>query len=111
MEIACIFFDGVVPSSESDEYVEIQNVGSAAADLGGWSLKDIADGSPTFDFPTWTVGAGDSIRVYTNEVHPESGGFSFGRGGAIWANSSPDEAGLFDANGTLISQKSYPPGC
>jgi competence protein ComEC len=111
MEIACIFFDGVVPSSESDEYVEIRNAGSDATDIGGWTLKDIADNSPTFHFPIWTVGAGDSIRVYTNEVHPEFGGFSFGRGGSIWANSSPDEAGLFDANGTLVSRKSYPPGC
>jgi len=111
MEIACIFFDGVVPSSESDEYVEIRNAGSDATDIGGWTLTDIADNSPTFHFPIWTVGAGDSIRVYTNEVHPEFGGFSFGRGGSIWANSSPDEAGLFDANGTLVSRKSYPPGC
>lgn len=111
MEIVCIFFDGVVPTSESDEYVEIRNAGSVAAEIDGWTLTDIADGSPTFQFPVWTVGAGESIRVYTNEIHPESGGFTFGRGGAIWANDGSDEAGLFDAGGSLVSQKSYPPGC
>jgi hypothetical protein len=44
-------------------------------------------------------------------VHPDSGGFSFGRGSAVWSNGEPDEAALYDTNGELVSRKSYPLGC
>lgn len=79
----------------------------------GWRLADIADGNPEFVFPSRTLEPGEVIRVYTNEVHPEWGGFSFGRGSAIWNNkkSDPDEAGLFNQAGELVSRESYPPGC
>ena len=107
----CIFFDGDVPVSEADEYVEIANFGDWEQDLAGWTLVDVADGTPTFVFPTWTMEPGDVIRVYTNEVHPEWGGFSFGRGTAIWNNDGTDRAGLRDQNDELVSTKSYPPGC
>ena len=33
------------------------------------------------------------------------GGLSFGRGTAIWSNSEPDTAGLFDGAGMLVSFK------
>ncbi|MDP6823572.1 MAG: lamin tail domain-containing protein [Dehalococcoidia bacterium] len=101
----------MIPTSESDEYVEIKNTGSGSADMLGWLLTDIADGTPAFQFPAVTIDPGESIRVYTNEVHPESGGFSFGRGTSIWNNSSPDEAALYNASGEVVSRKSYPPGC
>jgi hypothetical protein len=113
VRIVCIFYDGVVPTSEADEYVEIKNFGASAVDLAGWTLKDTADGTPTFTFPSFLLQPGQTIRVYTNQVHQEWGGFSFGRGSAIWSNNTtdPDRAGLFNAQGVLLSEKSYPPGC
>ena len=111
LSIECIFFDGVVSRTESDEYVQIVNAGETSVDLSDWSLKDVADGSPTFTFPGYPIAPNETIRVYTNEVHSESGGFSFGRGSSIWANSSPDTAALFNAQGQEISQKTYPPSC
>jgi hypothetical protein len=102
VEIVCIFFDGEVPTSEADEFVEIRNFGNSPAEIGGWTLTDIADGTPSFTFPPTTIAAGKSIRVYTNELHPDSGGLSFERGTSIWNNSNPDEAGLFDAAGALL---------
>ena len=101
----------MVSQTESDEYVEIVNSGTAAQDLDGWKLVDIADGTPAFEFVSKTLEPAEVIRVYTNEVHPEWGSFSFGRGTAIWSNGEPDEAGLFDEEGRLVSSKSYPPGC
>ena len=86
-------------------------MGNAAQELEGWKLADISDGGPEFTFPAWTLESGDIIRVYTNEVHQEWGGFSFGRGTAIWSNGDPDTAGLFDQNGQQVSTKTYPPGC
>ena len=111
LSIECIFFDGVVSGTESDEYVRIVNAGETSVDLSNWSLKDVADGSPTFTFPGYTIVPNETIRVYTNEVHSESGGFSFGRGSSIWANSAPDTAALFNAQGQEVSRKSYPPSC
>lgn len=111
MVIECIFYDGQVPQTEADEYVQIANLGTTPAALGGWRLQDVADGTPTFTFPTYTLAAGARIRVYTNQNHPQWGGFSFGRGTAIWDNQNPDAAALFNAQGTEVSRKSYPPGC
>jgi beta-lactamase superfamily II metal-dependent hydrolase len=107
VQITKIFYDGLVPTVESDEYVEITNLGSIAVDLKGWLLKDVADGYPSFTFPAYVLQSGKSIRVYTNEIHPEYGGFSFGYGKAIWNNTQPDTAGLFNAQGQEVSRKSY----
>ena len=111
MIIECIFFDGVVPTSEADEYVQIMNQGPGAVDLTGWQLRDVADGFPTFEFPSHPLADGGTVRVYTKQVHAEWGGFSFGRRSSIWNNSTPDTAGLFDPQGIQVSTKSYPPGC
>ena len=111
VQILCIFYDGEVYQTEKDEYVEIVNLGSGPQDLAGWRLVDIADGSPSYEFGSYVLEPGASIRVYTDEIHSEWGGFSFGRGSAAWANTQPDTAGLFDESDLLISQMTYPPGC
>ena len=110
--IECIFFGGRVGNRGADEYVQIRNGGADAVDLKDWVLKDISDGRPEFAFgDRYLLEPGNMVRVYTNEVHPESGGFSFGYGNAIWNNEDPDTAGLFDPSGRLVSEESYPPGC
>jgi hypothetical protein len=109
--IECIFYDGAVPRTEADEYVQIVNTGGTAVALEGWKLVDVSDGSPAFTFPACTIGSGERIRVYTNEVHSGWGGLSFGQGAFIWNNSEPDVAGLFNRQNQEVSTKSYPPGC
>ncbi|GAI90453.1 unnamed protein product, partial [marine sediment metagenome] len=107
VQITKIFYDGLVYRVESDEYVEITNLGSEPQDLAGWVLKDISEGYPSFTFPHYVLAPGAAIRVYTNEIHPEWGGFSFGYGKAIWNNTDPDTAALYDAQGQEVSRKSY----
>ncbi len=107
VRIVRIFYDGKVYRTEADEYIEIKNYGSVSQNIKGWILKDISDGSPSFTFPNYILEPGKVIRVYTNEVHPEWGGFSFGYGRAVWNNKDPDTAALYDAEGKMISQKSY----
>ena len=107
VEITYIFYDGLVPNVESDEYVEIINLGDEPQDLTGCVLVDISDGYPSFTFPSYVLAPGKSIRIYTNEYHPEWGGFSFEYSQAIWNNSEPDVAVLYDNQGSEISQKSY----
>jgi hypothetical protein len=96
-----------VPKVESDEYVEITNVGDQPQDLTGCVLMDISEGYPSFIFPSYILVPGESVRVYTNEYHPEWGGFSFGFGKAIWNNTVPDTAALYDSQGNEISRRSY----
>ena len=107
VQITRIFYDGVVPRVESDEYVEITNLSDSPQDLGGWLLKDISEGYPSFTFPDYILEPSATIRVYTDEVHPEWGGFSFGYGKAIWNNKEPDIAALYNAQGQEVSRKSY----
>ena len=107
VKITKIFYDGLEPRTESDEYAEIKNLGSESVDLEGWVIKDTSEGYPSFTFPAYILQPGNSIRVYTNEIHPEYGGFSFGSGKAIWNNSSPDTAVLYNAQGQEVSRKSY----
>ena len=107
IQITYIFYDGVVYRTESDEYVEITNLGDTSQDLGGWVLMDISEGYPSFTFPSYVLASGAKIRVYTNEIHSEWGGFSFRYGKAVWNNSSPDTAVLLNAQGQEVSRKSY----
>lgn len=107
IQITKIFYDGLVYRTESDEYVEIKNLGSKSVNLAGWKLVDIDEGYPTFTFPSYILEPGQSVRVYTNEIHPEYGGFSFRYGKAVWNNSSPDTAVLYNAQGQEVSRKSY----
>ena len=109
--ISCIFFDGVASRQEPDEYVEIVNTGETERDLNGWRLVDVSDDGRRSRSRQSLSRGGGRVRVYTNEVHEDWGGLSFGRGTAIWSNGDPDTAGLFDAAGTLVSSKTYPPGC
>lgn len=104
--ITHIFYDGIVPLVEADEYIEIENKGAEDADLSGWRIN-AGRVSQEFVFPKgFILKAGGSCRVYTNEIHPESGGLSFGSKRAIWKNSG-DAGQLRDAEGNLRSRWEY----
>jgi len=107
IQITHIFYDGLVPRVESDEYVEITNLGDQPQDLADWILIDISEGYPSFIFPPYILAPGESTRIYTNEYHPEWGGFSFEYSQAIWNNSEPDIAVLYNSQGEEVSRKSY----
>ncbi|NMG07144.1 hypothetical protein DP117_09720 [Brasilonema sp. UFV-L1] len=101
-----IFYKGLVKQTESDEYVEITNQGSAIVDVSGWRLH--GENTPqNFYFPKGTLlRPGKSLRVYTNEIHPETGGLSFGVKRAIW-NNKGNVGLLYDAKGNLVDSFSY----
>jgi Lamin Tail Domain len=104
--ISHVRFKGEVKRTQPDEYVVIANRHSTTVDISGWSLSSRGQ-RQTFMFPPGTaLDAGQEIRVYTNEVHPETGGFSFGSKRAIW-NDNGDTARLHDSSGTAVAQYSY----
>jgi hypothetical protein len=105
IEITDIFFDGVVPQSESDEYAEITNLGSRSVNLEDWRLN-AGELGQDFTFPEYWITPGQSCRVYTNEIHPESCGFSFMSGVAFWNNE--DDCGyLYNQSGAQVSSYCY----
>ena len=79
-----------------------------AQDLTGWHLdseRGAASGQ-VFHFPQgFVMQPGQVCRVYTDEVHPEWCGLSFGYGkSGVWNNSEPDAAVLFDGEGAVVSR-------
>jgi competence protein ComEC len=105
VQITYIFYDGVVPNVESDEYAEVTNLGSGSVDLAGWRLN-AGDPGQDFWFPSFLMSPGQSCRVYTNENHPEHCGFNYGRGSAIWSNSG-DCGYLYNSIGELVDTYCY----
>jgi hypothetical protein len=54
---------------------------------------------------------GQTVLVFTDEVHCPSGGFSFNWGqGNIWNNEIPDTAVLYNSQGKEVSRRSYTVG-
>ncbi len=103
--IQSVNYDGQVYRVESDEYAIIANMGTAPINIGGWRLN-AGDNGQDFRFPNVELLPGQHVRVYTNEVHPETGGFSFGKGQAIW-NNKGDCGYLFDSGGSVVSEWCY----
>lgn len=103
--ISYVFFDGAVYRVESDEYAQITNNDTLPVNLTGWRLN-AGDPGQDFWFPNFVLQPGESCQVYTNEYHPQSCGFSFGSGRAIW-NNKGDCGHLYDASGAMVSQYCY----
>lgn len=107
--ISDIKFDGKVPTTESDEYVVITNGSKNPVDISNYYVYVATSGTQgaTFTFPKNSViKAGQSIRIYTNELHPETGGYSFGSGKAIW-NNRGGLAVLKDFKGSKLAEFKY----
>lgn len=103
--IQYIDYDGVVPQVESDEYAVIKNEGSSDINMRGWRLNA---GAPQQDFvfPEIVIQSGQSCRVYTNEIHTDYCGLSFGSSQALWKNSG-DCGYLYNAEGEQVSDYCY----
>jgi hypothetical protein len=101
---SCCTYERVEP----DEYVVIKNLSTWSQDMTGWVLKNISQPGPPFKFPPYTISPGEIIRIYTDEYHPETGGFTFYYGyGDLWSNDNSNIAVLYDALGNEVSRKSY----
>ena len=119
VRIDCILFDGQLSRAKPDEYVQITNHGAGPQELLDWVLHDKNQETQRFTFSTHVLSSGETIRVFTKgelvEGSENWGSFSFGRGSAIWNNSTADIAVLRDADGAAVSERSYDvdasPGC
>lgn len=109
INIADIHYDGIVPKTEADEYVVISNSARDPVDVSGYYIYVASTGTqgPTFYFPKGSViKGGASVRIYTNEIHKETGGYSYGYGKALWSNNG-GLAVLKDNNGKKLGEYKY----
>lgn len=104
VQITSVYYDGK-KRSEPDEFVEIANKGNAPVDITDWELQD-PSGNNEYKWENSVIQPGATIRVFTNETHNDSGGFSFGSKNPIW-NNSGDVAELYDADKVLVSRFAY----
>ncbi|MDQ5825560.1 MAG: lamin tail domain-containing protein [Chloroflexota bacterium] len=104
VRIVSVLADGK-KTNEPDEYVEIKNTGTEPVDITDWVLQDNS-AEDLYKWESYVMQPGASIRVYTNEVHQDTGGFSLGANRPVWANRG-DIAELYDADKVLISRYAY----
>ena len=88
----------------NDEYVVIKNLGEAAVDLTGWTLRDEA--GHTFIFPQFTLDTGATVTVHTGSGVNTKTHLYWGRESAVW-NNSHDTVYLYDANDRLVDKKTW----
>mmetsp|Transcript_30523 Transcript_30523/g.56396 ORF Transcript_30523/g.56396 Transcript_30523/m.56396 type:complete len:218 (-) Transcript_30523:196-849(-) len=111
VSITGVNFDGLEKTTEADEYVVISNGSKAPMDVSGYYVYVATTGTPgpTFTFPkSSTIKPGASVRVYTNEIHKETGGYSYGSGKAIW-NNRGGLAVMKDSKGKKVCEFKYTP--
>jgi len=107
VRIECVMYGGTLPLDESDEYVQIRNYGTAPQNLFDWAVKNLSESARTYTFPSYVLQPGAAIRVYTNEVHPEWGGFTFGSAVEIWSDTASNTAVLLDDASREVDRCAY----
>ncbi|WP_367343696.1 PGF-pre-PGF domain-containing protein [Methanomethylovorans sp.] len=83
-----------------DEWVKIMNSGSFAVDLTGWEIKDEGD-LHTYKFPSFQLGAGEAVTLYTTKGTNTGTELYWGSGGFVW-NDDGDTAYLYNSGGYLL---------
>jgi hypothetical protein len=108
LRISNIFYQGRIAGAESDEYVEITNAEGFPVNLQGWLLGTGTTGLE-LELTNFTLLPGQSCRVYTNMMRPESCGISFRSAEPLWDNE--EDCGFLSEplNFELVDFFCYPP--
>lgn len=104
IEISLIQFDGR-SWQDPNEFVEIHSMDTQPISLKGWTLRDAKN--HVFTFPDFVIYPDNYCRIYTNEYHPGSCGFSYFSLSPMWDDDG-DCGYLKDATGKLIDEYCYP---
>lgn len=87
------------------EYVELWNTGPSAVDLTGWTLRDLV--GHTYRFPSRSIAAGATLRVWTGLGTPGEHDLYWGRRAAVWNNRRGDVCVVSDARGRDVDRYGY----
>ncbi len=94
----------ITNASWVEEWVEISNLGEAAQDLTGWTLKD--EQEHAYAFPEgFVIEPGARVMVHTDVGNDTTTDLYWNMGNPIW-NNAGDVATLMDDEGEVVSQ--YP---
>ena len=91
-------------SSLNGEWVRITNSSSAARVLTGWKLRDVT--GYLFTFPTFTLGAGKSVKVHTGKGTNTRTDLYWRMTKYVW-NNTGDRATLMNKSGVVIDTCSW----
>ncbi|MBN1145673.1 MAG: lamin tail domain-containing protein [Anaerolineales bacterium] len=101
--ISYIFFKGE-KWAEPNEFVEIHNLSDNPVQLKNWTVKNLEN--HVYVFPEYILLPGQFCRVYTNQYHSGTCGFTFNNPAPIWDDLS-DCAYLKDSLGVLVDEYCY----
>jgi hypothetical protein len=86
------------------QFVVVVNRSGEKVDMSGWHLQDRT--GVTFDFPSFVLRAGASVRVRTGQGTDSESDLHWGRGASVWRNEG-DIVRLYDRLWNLVDEKSY----
>lgn len=86
----------------ANEWVQITNGGDEALSFDGWTLKDEAD--HTYTFNAFTLNSSASVKVRTGEGTDTETDLYWGRGSAVW-NNDGDTTFLHTAEGDFMDSE------
>jgi hypothetical protein len=89
------------------EFVRLENAGSAAQAMTGWTLRD--ESAYIYTFPTFTLPPGGSVQVWTKAGTDTTTDLYWSSGAAIW-NNTGDTATLKDDQGQTVDSCGYGEG-
>ncbi len=87
-----------------DEYVTFRNTGAAAIDMTGWQIRD--DTGHTYTVPSFTLGPGDSVTLYTGRGTDTATKLYWNRDRAAW-NNGGDRIVVTNSNGETVLRHEY----
>ncbi len=94
----------IIAVNKRTEYVDIQNVGSQAISIGGWTLRS-EKGNQDCGL-SGTLAPGEVLRIWALAEDSDEEGFNCWYGTNIWNNSETDPAVLYDETFTEVDR--YP---
>jgi len=89
----------------NDEYLVFENTGESALDISGWTISDAAGATYTVPDDT-TLGAGESLTLYTGSGTDTEAALYWGSGSPIW-NNAGDTVTVQNSEGNTVLQETY----
>ncbi|WP_458191082.1 thermonuclease family protein [Haladaptatus sp. NG-WS-4] len=88
----------------NEEYITFTNEGDSELTLTSWTIEDAA--KHQYSVPKFTLGAGESVTLYTGSGSNSANELFWGSGSAIW-NNGGDTIIVTTSSGETVIQKEY----
>ncbi len=92
-------------SNLNDEYVVLENTGSNAIDLSGWTVSDEVGATYAFESGV-SLAPGDTLTLHTGTGTDSSSDVYWNRGSAVW-NNGGDTVFVSTDSGSRVTSRVY----